>query len=127
MLKAWIDELLVLGANPKVKDCVYAVWKRYLSRLGLAFVPKGKETGLSIFPTSRDVQVKLFNRKRVLNHLEIRRRLRKIEGKNEKKKKSDSSDEDEATKVKRRRKKKRDFFRTLVSESSVGNNNSKLR
>lgn len=121
VLKAWVDELITLGGSPNINKMALSIYARFLQTQNLAFVP---EPGLSKYPTYRDVQVNLLNRKHVMNHIQVKALNQRRTRPNKKKKTSDdipatdasAENSIEARKVRKRSRRK--FFTTLIGENN---------
>jgi hypothetical protein len=74
ILKAWVNDVIRLGAKPTLKSVVMSLWARYLQKMGVAFVGANQKCGVGIVPSFRDVQVGMFKRKRLLSAFSVARR-----------------------------------------------------
>lgn len=124
VLKGWVDELIALGADPSLKEITLALWSLRLQLSGQGFGNFIR----SKFISHRDLQVKLFKRKRLLSGVE----RRNFERRRSKHVPIVSSDEEDngldARELKRKRaRKRRKFLKNLVDETlSEGSGNSSI-
>ncbi|TRY68722.1 hypothetical protein TCAL_04668 [Tigriopus californicus] len=114
VLKGWVDELIALGADPSLKEITLTLWSLRLQLSGQGF---GKDMK-SKFNSVRDLQVKLFNRKRMVIGSERKYFKRKrtqhvpIVSSDEEENQFDAREQ-----RKKRARKRRKFLKNLVDES----------